>query len=354
MATLTLQLPNLPPVEHVLLDEAVTIGRMKGNTIALDDISVSLSHAKLTLRNGGYFLKDLNSTNGTMVNGQSITEVQLHDGDHVKFGEVIGRFHAGAATAPTPPAAPPAASVPASAAAPPPVAPLQTQVLPRAVLPPAPAKKSPWYPLALKVLGLSVVGLLLWKLVFNAPKPAAVTAPTAPETAKPVVSEKPAGPAPTNGAAAVPQKSGEGVPADQRLPELIKALKSPEVAERRRAVGALNALQAEALPAVPALREALQDTDAEVRMWAALSLIGNRVYDQATVPILIPVLHHEDPALRQVACLSLALIPLEAAEKEPVIAALTECVRNESNAEVKNAALSALKMVTHDSAPAGK
>lgn len=358
MATLTLQLPSLPPVEHVLKDDAVTIGRMKGNTIALDDVSVSLSHAKLTFRDGGYFLKDLNSTNGTMVNGQSITEAQLHDGDHVKFGEVIGRFYAGAAPVPAPAAAPIVSNAPPSATTPPPAAPVQTQVLPRAPLKPLPEKKSPWYPLAVKVLGLSVVGLLLWKLVFNAPNPTAVTTqpdlPSTPMPAKVVSPEKPSAPAQAADAVSAPQNSPVEVPASQRIPELIKSLKSSDVSERRRAVAALNAMQGEALSAVPALREALQDSDSEVRTWAALTLIGNRVYDKATVPILIQALHHENSTLRQVACLSLALIPLEETEKEPVIAALTECVSNDTNAEVKSAALSALKMVAHDAAPVGK
>ncbi len=124
--------------------------------------------------------------------------------------------------------------------------------------------------------------------------------------------------------------------------------------ERRRAVAALNAMQADALPAVPALREALKDSDSEVRTWAALSLISNRIYDKATVPILIQALQHENPTLRQVACLSLALIPMEETEKQPVIAALTECSNNDTNVEVRSAAVSALKMIASDSVPADK
>src|ERR1700722_13212386 len=81
MPTLIIQLPNMPPVEHVLKEEAMTIGRMNGNSIALDHSSVSLSHAKLTRIGGDYFLKDLNSTNGTMLNGQSIAEARLRAGD---------------------------------------------------------------------------------------------------------------------------------------------------------------------------------------------------------------------------------------------------------------------------------
>lgn len=336
MVTLTLQLPNLPPVEHVLKDEAVTIGRMKGNTIALDDVSVSLSHAKLTFRDGEYYLKDLNSTNGTLVNGQSITEVRLRDGDQVKFGEVVGHFRLspGPVSNSTAPVA--SAPVPASPA-------LLSQT---AVKLPT-ARKSPWLPLAVKVGGLAVIGLLLWKFVFSQPN-------LPPETA--VLPEKTSVPAATQttAAAAMPQNSAAETQGNERVAALIQSLKSSDVQERRRAVTALNAMRSGALPAVPALREALNDSDSEVRIWAAMSLISNRVYDRATVPILIQVLHHENPTLRQVACLSLALIPYEEAEKEPVIAALTECMSNDANAEVRNAALSALKTVAHNPVPAGK
>src|SRR5471032_1670529 len=92
MPSLTLQLPNLPSVNHILREEVMTIGRMKGNTLALDDSSVSVSHAKITQKNGDFFLKDLNSTNGTMLNGQSINETRLRDGDQLKFGEVVAYF----------------------------------------------------------------------------------------------------------------------------------------------------------------------------------------------------------------------------------------------------------------------
>ena len=92
MPTLTLQLPNLPPVVHILKDETVTIGRMRGNTIVVDDDSVSLFHAKITHKDSAFFLKDLNSTNGTAVNGQSVIEAKLSDRDRVRFADVIGQF----------------------------------------------------------------------------------------------------------------------------------------------------------------------------------------------------------------------------------------------------------------------
>src|SRR5215467_14989216 len=96
MPSLTVQLPGLPPVSHVLKDETITVGRMKGNTIVIEDSSISLMHAKITRKNGDFVLKDLNSTNGTSVNGQPIGEVRLRDLDRVRFAEISCQFSADA------------------------------------------------------------------------------------------------------------------------------------------------------------------------------------------------------------------------------------------------------------------
>src|SRR5881227_701990 len=100
MPTLTIQLPGQLPVFHVLKDETITIGRLKGNTIVIEDSSISLMHAKITRKDGQFFLKDLNSTNGTIVNGQPIGEVRLRDLDRVRFAEITCQFVAASATAP--------------------------------------------------------------------------------------------------------------------------------------------------------------------------------------------------------------------------------------------------------------
>lgn len=75
-------------VTHDLADETITLGRLADNAIQIDNISVSSHHAQLTLSGGDYHLKDLNSTNGTYVNGKTVTESQLHNGDKVRFGKV--------------------------------------------------------------------------------------------------------------------------------------------------------------------------------------------------------------------------------------------------------------------------
>jgi pSer/pThr/pTyr-binding forkhead associated (FHA) protein len=79
-------------VTHELTDELITIGRAPENVIVIDDFSVSGRHAQLQLVGETYHLKDLGSTNGTRVNGQTIDEAQVRVGDRLRFGKVEGRF----------------------------------------------------------------------------------------------------------------------------------------------------------------------------------------------------------------------------------------------------------------------
>src|SRR5262245_35835518 len=94
MPTLTIQLPGLAPVSHVLKDETITIGRMKFNTIVIDDSSIAWMPASITRKNGEFFLKDLNTTIGTVLNGQPITEARLRDFDRIRFADISGHFSA--------------------------------------------------------------------------------------------------------------------------------------------------------------------------------------------------------------------------------------------------------------------
>ncbi len=64
----------------------LTIGRSAGNTVALADERVSRQHARLQARGGVLVLVDLESTNGTQVNGSRITEVAVGAGDVVEIG----------------------------------------------------------------------------------------------------------------------------------------------------------------------------------------------------------------------------------------------------------------------------
>ena len=73
-----------------------TIGRDHRCAVVLDDPRVSRRHAEVRLRLGRYTLTDLNSTNGTRVNGAPVTEVALAEGDRIRIGPATLVFHAGA------------------------------------------------------------------------------------------------------------------------------------------------------------------------------------------------------------------------------------------------------------------
>lgn len=92
MPKLLISLPDGSELTHEMTEEVVTVGRMPDNILVVEDGSVSSHHAQLKLEGGDYHLKDLNSTNGTSVNGQTITEHQLQDGDHIRFGKIDARY----------------------------------------------------------------------------------------------------------------------------------------------------------------------------------------------------------------------------------------------------------------------
>ena len=77
---------------HELTEERITIGRASDNMIQIDDPSVSGRHAQLQLVEERYQLKDLGSTNGTRVNGESATDIFLRLGDRIRFGKVDARY----------------------------------------------------------------------------------------------------------------------------------------------------------------------------------------------------------------------------------------------------------------------
>lgn len=71
---------------YELLAEPMYIGRSPDCHIVVDEDQVSREHAQLVRSEAGFVLKDLKSTNGTLVNGKAITEHLLEDGDRVQIG----------------------------------------------------------------------------------------------------------------------------------------------------------------------------------------------------------------------------------------------------------------------------
>jgi pSer/pThr/pTyr-binding forkhead associated (FHA) protein len=68
------------------------IGRAPSNRIVIDHSTVSAQHAVLLKVRDTYWLMDLQSTNGTQINGAFITHAKLNDGDTIRFGSVAAVF----------------------------------------------------------------------------------------------------------------------------------------------------------------------------------------------------------------------------------------------------------------------
>ncbi|MDA8263111.1 MAG: DUF3662 and FHA domain-containing protein [Actinomycetota bacterium] len=90
---LYLEMPNGMRVP--LADTPVTIGRLPGSTIVIDEPRVSRRHAEISVTEDGLIrVRDLGSTNGTRLNGVAVTDGSAREGDEIDVGGVkirIGR-----------------------------------------------------------------------------------------------------------------------------------------------------------------------------------------------------------------------------------------------------------------------
>lgn len=63
------------------------IGRDASSDLRINDVKVSSKHSLVEFVNSSFIIRDLNSTNGTTLNGQEIKEARLSDGDQLQIGE---------------------------------------------------------------------------------------------------------------------------------------------------------------------------------------------------------------------------------------------------------------------------
>ncbi|MFT6301118.1 MAG: pSer/pThr/pTyr-binding forkhead associated (FHA) protein [Granulosicoccus sp.] len=68
--------------------EVISIGRRSDNDVAIPNRSISGKHAKICLEDGKAFLEDLNSTNGTYVNGEIVKRRTVQSGDDIILGKI--------------------------------------------------------------------------------------------------------------------------------------------------------------------------------------------------------------------------------------------------------------------------
>ncbi|MER5531349.1 FHA domain-containing protein [Streptomyces sp. NPDC002677] len=94
MAPVLVGLEGLLAGERIpVLDTRVTFGRNSENTVVISSLSVSRFHAEIVFdEDKGYVLRDLESSNGTLVNGEEVESRLLQPGDEISLGDQEFRF----------------------------------------------------------------------------------------------------------------------------------------------------------------------------------------------------------------------------------------------------------------------
>lgn len=100
MVKLVLLSEGLTGRSHELIVEKTTIGRIEGNTFQIADPSISSRHCEILLRGTEVVVKDLNSTNGSFIDGQQISgEAALKPGQILRLGQIQMRLESSATVA---------------------------------------------------------------------------------------------------------------------------------------------------------------------------------------------------------------------------------------------------------------
>jgi hypothetical protein len=92
MGKLVVSLDNVVIKEFQITKERTTLGRRPYNDIVIDNLAVSGEHAVLTAAQSDVFIEDLNSTNGTYINGKAVKKQLLSNNDVVEVGKYRIKF----------------------------------------------------------------------------------------------------------------------------------------------------------------------------------------------------------------------------------------------------------------------
>jgi pSer/pThr/pTyr-binding forkhead associated (FHA) protein len=92
MAKLVILSEGMTGRSHELKVDKTTIGRVEDNTFQIAEPSVSSHHCEVLLRGNEVIVRDLNSTNGSFINGEKITEKALKPGQTLRLGQIEMRL----------------------------------------------------------------------------------------------------------------------------------------------------------------------------------------------------------------------------------------------------------------------
>ena len=92
MPRLIISLDGVVIKEAALSKDRTSLGRRPYNDIVIDHLAISGEHAVVQLSGSHVFIEDLNSTNGTYVNGVTVKRQQLHHQDIVEIGKYSLRY----------------------------------------------------------------------------------------------------------------------------------------------------------------------------------------------------------------------------------------------------------------------
>jgi pSer/pThr/pTyr-binding forkhead associated (FHA) protein len=95
MAKLVILSAGMTGRSHELKVERTTIGRVEDNVFQISEPSVSSHHCEVMLRGKDVVVRDLNSTNGTFIGGEKVTEAVLKPGQTLRLGQIEIRLETG-------------------------------------------------------------------------------------------------------------------------------------------------------------------------------------------------------------------------------------------------------------------
>ena len=94
MGKLVISMDGVVIKEVPITKEKTTLGRRPYNDVVIDNLAVSGEHAALQLVGADVFIEDLNSTNGTYINGKAVKKQMLVHNDTVEVGKYKIKHHA--------------------------------------------------------------------------------------------------------------------------------------------------------------------------------------------------------------------------------------------------------------------